>query len=353
MRTCVVEQLRAVPAGLTKLQLVNKIEHTSPQTVQRVLTDLKGEGVIERDARSNAWHLCDRSFSLVLKAPQQDDLHALQLAAALLGSVADETLRARLVRLTEELDEQGRASASCASSASYAGALACDGAAATVTSATRTDTAVLRKLLMAVRRGPVRIAYVSPWRSPNEASDSRVVEPWQIRIHDGSAYLRAWDRQAGEARTFRVAQIRRVVDAVTTAALGAMTSRRPVPPPERLWGDADPALGIDMDRPDVARVQIGGPVARWLGPIIWHPKQEDRWLRPDALLERVVPYRSCREMARKVLSVIDAVEDIEPTALRLEVENGIRGYWAQVSQRRRRRGPRRTSGPPSRRAVGK
>jgi predicted DNA-binding transcriptional regulator YafY len=60
--------------------------------------------------------------------------------------------------------------------------------------------------------------------------------------------------------------------------------------------------------------------------VVWHPEQRDRWIERGKLLERRVPYRSCREMARRVLSVLDGVESVAPEELRAEVDRAVRAW---------------------------
>lgn len=142
-----------------------------------------------------------------------------------------------------------------------------------------------------------------------EAAAWQEIEPWELRVHDGAVYLRAWARGPAEARTFRLAHIEAVED--------AEGSRRP--PPSDVWGDESPAFGIDRDRPGTAVIRLRGPVARWVAHVVWHPGEQDVWLEPDELLERTVAYRSCRELARRLASVLDGIESIEPQQLREEV----------------------------------
>lgn len=142
-----------------------------------------------------------------------------------------------------------------------------------------------------------------------EAAAWQEIEPWELRVHDGAVYLRAWARGPAEARTFRLAHIEAVED--------AEGSRRP--PPSDVWGDESPAFGIDRDRPGTAVIRLRGAVARWVARIVWHPDEKDIWIEPGELLERTVAYRSCREMARRLASVLDGVESIAPVQLRDEV----------------------------------
>jgi len=142
-----------------------------------------------------------------------------------------------------------------------------------------------------------------------------------VRIHDGAAYLRAWCREAAGARTYRLVHIEDVEH--VAAALPTL----PMPLGERAWGDdGHPAYGIDQDRPGEAVIVFRDAIARWVHGVLWQPQQQDRWIIPGKRLERRVPYRSCREMARRVLSVIDGVESIAPPELATEVQQCVHAW---------------------------
>ena len=79
------------------------------------------------------------------------------------------------------------------------------------------------------------------------------------------------------------------------------------------------SFGIDEDRPDTAVLRIRGPLARWIAREKWHPNQVDTWLEPGELLERRVPYRSCRELARRLMTLGDALVSVEPETLHVAV----------------------------------
>ncbi|MCA9683184.1 MAG: WYL domain-containing protein, partial [Myxococcales bacterium] len=142
------------------------------------------------------------------------------------------------------------------------------------------------------------------------------------RLHDGNMYLRAWSRTHREARSFRVAQIE------GAEVIEGLIPIEAVPPPERIWGDHDPAFGIDEDRPGTAVLHIRAPMARWVHHNVWDPGQEDRWVEDGQLLERRVSYRSCRELARRLLSLGDALVAIEPRELRDTVLSHARAMLA-------------------------
>ena len=83
-------------------------------------------------------------------------------------------------------------------------------------------------------------------------------------------------------------------------------------------------------------IRFRGGLARWIARIVWHPLQKDLWLEPDELLERTIPYRSCRELARRLASVIDVIESIEPRELCEEVFGLFARSKAMARSRKRR-----------------
>ena len=313
----ILEALRAQPEGLSKQALIERHGSASPPTMQRAISALKDEGIIARDSLRNVWKLEQADVYRPLDAPALGDLQAVLVAEAMLGSLADDELRARLRSLAEQLDARirerpGERAPSVRSPVEV-----------TVTSATRVDGSVLQALMAAVRdRTAVRLEYTSPWTG---ASRQRAVEPWGLRLHDAAWYLRAYDRKHETPRTYRLAHI----EAVTSPGLGPPIATRP--PQAKLWSGGDPAFGIDNDRPDRARVVLQGPLARWVEPVMWSPNQRDRWVDADTL-ERVLDYASCREFARVVRSVVDAVVEIEPAALREEVFGPLEGSPARVTE---------------------
>ena len=94
----------------------------------------------------------------------------------------------------------------------------------------------------------------------------------------------------------------------------------------------DPGFGIDSDRPGVATLRVRGGVARWIANLVWDPGQEDRWIEPAELLERKVPYHSCREFARRLLQIVDGLESIEPAELREEVVSDARAFLERLDR---------------------
>jgi predicted DNA-binding transcriptional regulator YafY len=67
---------------------------------------------------------------------------------------------------------------------------------------------------------------------------------------------------------------------------------------------------------------------------VWHRRQKDVWIEEGELLERTFPYRSCRELARRLASYLDGVESISPAVLDDEVVALVSSY---LSKRRRPR----------------
>lgn len=305
----------AGPDGLTKSEIVAVVGNTSAVSVQRALVRLRGhDAQIECSGVDRRWRLA-APFAMPLEIPEAEDVVAVLLARAILRPFADADLIARLDRIAEQLDDrlrrrEGTGTASSPLSLS-----------ATLTLGTVVEPGVLRGLLLACRRRAVRIRYESPWKAPEHGRRTYEVEPWALRVHDGAVYLRAWRRDLGMARTFRVAQI----DALEDVALGEGERLARVPPMPLVWGDEDPAFGIDRDRPGVAVLQFHGALARWVYRVQWHPSQVDHWIEPGEVLERRFAYRSCRELARRIASVFDGVGTIEPPALRQEVQTIVAG----------------------------
>ena len=304
-----LRHLRDHPTGASKDELA-QVAGVSHPSIQRALTWLREhcDSPVEFARASGRWVLRDPHFTLPLTDPDPEDLAAVMFAEALLAPLADEEITARLRRLAEQMDaeirDRGR---SPRAAGARPGSLV-----ATVTTASRSDPAVLSVLFAAVGKHVVQIRYASPW-SDSAAARVYDVEPWQLRLHDGAMYLRTFSRSHGEARSFRVAQIE------AAERIAELEPRAPVPAPERIWGDHDPAFGIDEDRPGTAVLHIRAPTARWVQHNVWDPGQRDRWLEAGQLLERRVAYRSCRELARRLLSLGDALVHVEPEALRAAV----------------------------------
>jgi predicted DNA-binding transcriptional regulator YafY len=291
--------------GATKEELA-KVADVSHPSIQRALTWLRDhcDSPVEFDRGAGRWVLRDPHFTLPLTDPDPQDLSAVLFAEALLAPLADEEITSRLRRLAEQMDAEMRDRGQTPSEGTRPGTLV-----ATLTTGSRTDPSVLSVLFGAIGKRVVQIRYASPWSG---ASGSRIhdVEPWQLRLHDGNMYLRAYSRTHKEPRSFRVAQIE------GTEAIEGLTPRESVPTPDKIWGDHDPAFGIDEDRPGIAVLRIRAPVARWVHHNVWDPGQQDVWIEEGELLERRVAYRSCRELARRLLSLGDALESIAPDELR-------------------------------------
>ncbi|HEY8379728.1 MAG TPA: WYL domain-containing protein [Nannocystis sp.] len=314
----ILRHLRENPDGATKETLASRAG-VAGVTVQRALKYMREEwdAPIEFVHASKMWKLLDDKFTLPLTDPDPEDLAAVVFAAALLQPVADPELNARLKRLVEQMDQ-------AVEETQRAGAkVRPKSVTATMTTGTKVDSRLVSKLLQAVGTGVVRIEYDSPWSGTRKTHD---VEPWQLRIHDGVMYMRGFSRTTGDARVFRVAQI------VHARVLPGQTPREPIPSKNSLWGSSDPGYGIDTDRPGVATLRVRGGVARWIANMVWDPGQEDRWIEPNELLERKVPYHSCREFARRLLQIVDGLEAIEPAELRDAVVNHARGFLERIDR---------------------
>jgi predicted DNA-binding transcriptional regulator YafY len=298
--------------GLSKAQLASKVSR-SEMTVQRSLTWLRDQhdAPVDFSRATMAWSLNDPAFTLPLEDPDSDDLTAVVIAASMLQPLADEGLTSRINRLVEQMDARVR------QAGERRGTIRSGAITTTASLASRIDPLIASTLLTNCRRGVVKIRYYSPWTDKEERHE---VEPWQARIHDGTMYLRAYCRDVSETRTFRVSEIR------SAQVMDGVQPRGDLPAPEEMWGAADPAYGIDHDRPGIAILKIRGPVARWVHSMQWHPSQRDVWIDEGELLERRVAYSSCREFARRVLMIIDAVESVEPAELREQVRANISAF---------------------------
>lgn len=301
--------------GLTKAEIVAQLGRTSAVSIQRTLDWLRNErdAQVVFDRASRRWRLT-RPFAMPLEAPEDTDVVAVLLAKEILAPLVDADMLARLTRVAEDLDEKRRARAGESVRPVTARV------SATLTLGTPLKAGVLRTLLQACRRSAVRIDYDAPWKPAGQGRSTREIEPWAVRVHDGAAYVRAWSRDVGAARTLRIAQIQHIEPLEVPADELAR-----VPALADVWGADDPAFGIDRDRPGEAVIRIEGAIARWVHPVRWHPGQVDRWIVEGKVLERRLRYRSCRELARRVVSIYDGVVRIEPAALRDEVLRIVRG----------------------------
>ncbi len=311
--------LREHPDGASKDALAKKAG-VAGVTVQRALKYMREnwDAPLQFNHGAKQWQLLDRSFTLPLTDPEPEDLAAVVFAAALLSPIADEELNARVRRLIEQMDEAVEEKRSRLDS----GRVRPRAVTATSTTSSEVDSRLISKLATSIGVGVVRIQYESPWSNTVKHHD---IEPWQLRIHDGSMYLRAFSRTYNEARSYRVAQI------VHARVLPEERPREAIPPRSKLWGSADPGYGIDSDRPGVAVLRIRGGVARWVSRMKWDPGQEDRWITEGELLERRVPYHSCREFARRLLSIVDGLDAIEPPELREEVVQDAQEFLQRIS----------------------
>jgi predicted DNA-binding transcriptional regulator YafY len=309
-----LRHLREHPQGANKEELA-KVAEVSHPSIQRALTWLRDhcDSPVEYDRGAGRWVLRDPHFTLPLTDPDAQDLTAVMFAEALLAPFADEEITIRLRRLAEQMDAEIRERGATPVEAARPGSLV-----ATLTTGSRSDPRVLSVLLGAVGKQVIEIRYASPW-NPDSGARTYDVEPWQLRLHDGNMYLRAYSRSHKQPRSFRVAQIE------GAEPIAGLHPHEPVPPLDKIWGDHDPAFGIDEDRPNVAVIRIRAPTARWVHPNVWDPGQRDTWIEDGQLLERRVAYRSCRELARRLLSLGDAVVAVEPEELRVAILAHARG----------------------------
>jgi predicted DNA-binding transcriptional regulator YafY len=281
--------------------------HVSRETTKRAMDWLREQGAdAVYDATSRAWKLKDKTFALPLLDPTIEDLQAALTAAGLLQALHQNQAAERAWAIFCELEAQlyptkGRAIHRESLRVTQAAAPLCDGK-------------WMLALLRAARRQVVRFSYHSPWTDEVVA---HIFEPWQVGLHEGALYIRGYSRSRRAPRTFNVAHIS------ILELIQGDKPRTPVPRKD-VWGDADPWLGIDVDRPGIAKVGLRGAIARWVAGVLWHKDQKDRWLEVGEHLERQVPFRSCREFARRLMSVADGIEHLEPPELASELERLLR-----------------------------
>jgi len=315
--------LRANPDGLSLEQLraaarTHDEPLPSPGTIHRTRKWLaeQHENHIDYDARSRRYRLRDPDAALPMEVPTADDLAAVIYAAAMIEPFGDEGLSRRLRSLIEQMDERIRETQDNPG-------LHPSRITATMTTGSPTTPELLVRLLRAARRNVVRIVYVSPWANTQRTYE---IEPWQLRVHDGALYLRAWSRTSNGPRSFRVAQVRNVL-----VREGEPLSAAPIGP-EAIWGESVPAFGVDDHEPGEATVRVTGGMARWLEHEVWHPKQRDRWIEPHETLERTLHYRSRREFVRRLLAMGDALVHVEPAELRAELRAHVAALHARFAQ---------------------
>lgn len=296
------EALRLLAAndGIS-LAEVARVSKQSLETAKRALEWLRDQGAdVVYEPKLRGWTLRTKGFSLPFADPTVEDLVAALTAPGLLSELGLETAATRARSLFDELAQRtagGRASA-----------LRPNSLRVTQTTSVVRRPELMLVLLRAARRSVVRVQTVSAW---TRAESTHELEPWQVWIHDGVPYVRGFSRKRGAPRTFGLANIRSV-----EVIRGEKPSARVPADP---WAGEDPRSGVDADRPSHAVLRFAGPVARWVASMRWHPEQADRWIVPDEELERRVPYRSCREMARRIVAVGDGLLSVEPAALRDEV----------------------------------
>jgi predicted DNA-binding transcriptional regulator YafY len=308
----ILRLLRQHPQGLDKRSLATSLD-TSPGSIQRAITWLREhhDAPVEFAASEHRWRLLNDDFCLPLSDPEPGDLEAVLMAQALLGPFADPATLERVRRLAEEMDASLRERGEKGRGTTRRSSLR-----VTVTTQNAVLPEVRTQLLAAVGQYALTLAYKSPW-SPRASVTYYDVEPWQVRIHDGAYYLRAFSRNHQQARSFNVGHIHEI----RRAEPSGLQAKIPIDDDgQRIWGTGDPALGIDHDRPDIATIVLTGPIARWVERLVWHPSQSDRWLTPNEVLERRVEYQSCREFARRLVAIGDGLVQVHPAELALEVE---------------------------------
>lgn len=280
---------------------VAKRAGVSRETVKRAFEWLRDQGApVRYIAVQRAWALAEKKFALPLTDPTADDLQVALVAAGLLAELGQTAAAHRARALFEELAQRIEGG--------KARKLPLTSLRVTQTTSIVQKPELMLLLLRATRRSVVRIESESPWKSEQS---SHTFEPWQVWIHDGVPYVIGYSRQRKAVRTFGLANIRSV--AVVEGA--RPTARVPVEP----WGAADPRFGIDNDRPNTAVLTFEGAVARWLASMRWHPRQEDVWSNSKQTLTRRLPYRSCRELARRLVAFGDGLVRVEPVDLNEEV----------------------------------
>lgn len=297
---------------------ISRSAGVSEETAKRALEWLRDRGApIFYEERSRAWVLKKKTFALPLTEPSEEDLQAALTAAGLLRELGQDAVADRARSLFEELAQQ--------ISGEKKTSFRADALRVTQSTAVVRDARWMLDLLRAARRRVVRLGYRSPWRDEPVVHD---VEPWQVWLHNGVLYLRGYSRTRGAVRTFRLANVESVA---------MVPNARPTAPvPAEPWGDEDPRYGIDDDRPAVAVLRFRGPVARWIAAARWHHAQRDEWLAGTDVLERRLPYRSCRELARRLASVADGIESVEPDELRRELVDLLERAVAQLAGGKRR-----------------
>ena len=270
---------------------------TSRPTVKRAFEWLRDQGADVRYLPPRrAWSLANKDFARPLAEPTVDDLLAALIATGLLAELGQESAAKRARALFDELAARVEGAKSST--------LRPTSLRVTQTTSLVANPELMLRLLRAARRSVVRIKSVSAWTG---ASSSHEFEPWQAWIHDGVPYVRGFSTTRGAPRTFALANIGSA-EVVPGVRPGARI-------PDDPWAGEDPRYGVDNDRPGTAVIRLRGAVARWVASLRWHPRQKDTWLVPNDLLERRLDYRSCRELARRIVGLGDGLEAVEPVEL--------------------------------------
>lgn len=291
-----------------KLTFLELNEHVSVgckasgPSVRRALRWLqeKHDAPIFYDRRIRRWVLEREEFSLPILDPTPDDVVAAALAGALVNRFGDEDLDSRMQSLLMELDER-----------TTAGKLRNNVVVGTSSARMKIESRTVTALATAVGRAVVRVSYRSPW-SEKPTVKSHVIEPWQLRVHDGNLYVRAWLRGRNVVTTLNVSHIQ----SITSVDDSPIRAR---PPTARIWDGRSLGQDVDTDHADQATVRIRGPLARYIALVVWHDEQRDVWIQQDEVLQRDFSYSSRRATARRLLALGDALVCVAPASLREEV----------------------------------
>lgn len=297
--------------ALTLVAIAEQVA-TSTETANKALDYLRDLGApIEYSRRTRKWVLADKDFSLPLEDPNSSDLLAMLTAAGMLTQLGQDAAARRARSIFNHLAVRAREGSG--------ERVRPDGLRVTQTTSKVRRPEIMLSLLRSAGRRVVVVTSQSPW---TEKKSRHEFEPWQVWIHDGIPYVRGYSRTKNAPRTFGLANIQDVE---------TLPSERPgVRRPDDPWAGDDPRYGIDGDRPGEAVLRLRGGVARWVASLVWHPYQCDSWTDGGEVLERLVPYRSCREFARKVVTVADGLVDVQPDELRAEVRTLLRSGLSAV-----------------------
>jgi predicted DNA-binding transcriptional regulator YafY len=268
---------------MSKAEIVAAIPGTSQRSIQRAFVQRRDHHNAELTTFGRHHRVrLEARLPLPLLAPDSEDLVAFTYVVCVARPIVSPETHARLELALEELDARARQRVA-PSDLPRANAIT-----STYSQASNVDPLLIRDLLLACHRKTVRITYQSPWDDTPPVSHH--IEPWAIHVHDVNHYLRCCSRSRDEPRTFNCAFIE-------SLELDDPPPEYPVP--ARPWADEGRAFGVDSDRPGVAVLRFEVSLARWLASVKWHPEQRDEWIEPRELLERTVPYHSCRECRRR------------------------------------------------------